>query len=298
MTAQRKILTRKLWTPSAPALLHLVPRETALLLRHRRIWDAINAGDMQAAEAERMSHFAPGFIYAPAGVVVTPGSQTFNSGSGNWTTENYNTLEVELWGGGGSSSGRNPGGSLGTDRAGNSDGSASTCTGLSLSAGRGASGLGWSQPGAGGTASGGDTNTTGTAGISGSNPNPTAQTSATGGNGGASPNGGATCAGSFTNAGTHVAGTIGNAPGGGSGAGCRLFFVSGDGVHAVGGGGGGGGAYCKKTFTAGVTPGAPAFASLVAYVVGAGSTYTNGTQSGVFVNSANGAVGRVRFTWS
>lgn len=297
--AKPSIITRKLWTPKAPGLLRIVPRENALLLRHRKIWDAIRAGDLEYAEAVRAAHFAHGFIY-PGGVAIVPGSQTYNSGSGNFVVEPYNTLEVELYGGGSSGCScqtTNP------FRLASIAGGASTCTGLSLSAGGGAAlvnGISTTtQNGAaGGTASGGDTNTSGNASsqivqsaggvVSGS---VAAAPNAPGPAGGAGGTGITVGAGASQQQNGHS----GTQPGGaGTSDVMSSFSIGGGWVHRWGANGASG-AYCKKTYTHGVTSGYPAWAANVAYAVGAGG---GDPGTGIATAPGLGAAGRVIFTWS
>lgn len=198
-------------------------------------------------------------------IIVTPGSSTFDTGSGNFTVPNYNTLTVELWGGGGS--GESTDGS--TFSFGGS-GSNTTCTTLSMTAQGGA--LGQNAGGGGGPASGG--NTTNTTGNSGGG-------RTTSGTGGGAASGG----GNVSPPGANGAGTAGSTPGGG-GSGARLSSV---------GGGAGGGGYSKSVYTRGVTSGAPAIGASLAYAVGAGAApnIVPGLNNG-----GAGTNGRVKFTWS
>lgn len=167
-------------------------------------------------------------------------SDVYTSGSGNWTSPGHGTVDVELWGGGGGSGCGDGGGggsgggggaylkktitvtpgqtiaySVGAGGAGvaygvgglASSGGTTTADGGTYTANGGAGGASEDFGGsaAGGTASGGDINTTG------SNGGPNAGN--TGGTGGASPNGGASQSGSAST----VAGVNGNPPGGGAG---------------------------------------------------------------------------------
>ena len=247
--------------------------------------------------AEQIESADTGTISAP----VTPGSQTFDTGSGNFEVPNYNTLEIELWGGGGASCTLNATGAIvapGTD-----GGQSSVVIGATtLQANGGTKSTGGIRPnnttigaaGNGGTAANGDTNTTGNNGGQGSNTGQS--TPYTGGSGGASPNGGATRAGltdSDTLAANLVNGQAGNAPGGGAAGGANTTAGN-TGYHIFGGGGGG---YSKKTYIRDVTSGAPDITDLLAYVVAAGGV--GGTDANVSgADGASGAPGRVKFTWS
>lgn len=174
---------------------------------------------------------------------VTPGSQTYSTaGSFNFTVPNFNSLTVEVWGGGGSGAG---GGGTGGN-----NGASSSWNGTVVANG-GTRGLGDFSPGSGGTASGGDTNTTGgNAQING---------------GGNSPNGGLGGPdGVVGNWPTNTNG-LGQAPGGG-GAG-----------HDPGeDGGGGGGGYSRKTYS----PGQLTVGASIGIVVGAGGAQTATTYPG------------------
>lgn len=213
-------------------------------------------------------------------IVVTPGSATYNSGSGNWTVPNYNTLTIELWGGGATA-----GASTGTPVQGNN----STVSTLGLTAGGGRYPTGALNSatggGVGGTASGG--NTTNTNGGTGGGCSPANAGPGYSGTGGSSPNGGSGGAGVYNNSLTSVNGNPGNAPGGGGGGGNSFSPVGGGNYYKRLGGGGG--AYVKHVVTRG-SPGAPTIGALLAYVVAAAVTGNAG--------SGNGAAGRVKFTWS
>lgn len=200
---------------------------------------------------------------------VVPGSTQFTTaGTHSFSIPHFNTLVIEMWGGGGG------GGSVGDNAAVSSGGGASTINSLSLSAGGGARGTrrtttGNALPTEGGVASGGDTNTNGQSGGSGSGTN----------KGGDAPNGGSGGAGTSSGNGGN-----GSAPGGGGG-GARQVTPS-----SMVGSGGGGGAYVKKTYQkSSLTPGV-----ILSIVVGdRGTAGTGGTYTG-----GNGAVGRVKISWS
>lgn len=199
--------------------------------------------------------------------LVVPGSQDYTTaGSYTFTVPAFNTLTVQVWGGGGGAGGRGAGGNAG---------SASSFSGVSGAAGTGGGANmsgGTSIGGAGGTATGGDTNTTGSAGSNTS--------TFAGANGGNSPNGGTGGAGTGTANGN---GSAGNPPGGGGGGG------GGAGAAARGGGGGGGGAYASKTYSAGQF----SVGSQITVSVGAGGT--GGTTG--FGTGGTGGTGRVYIQW-
>lgn len=207
---------------------------------------------------------------------VVPGSTTFDTGSGNFTTPNYNTLTIEVWGAGAS------GGSGGTTVQ-SVAGGASTCTTKGMTANGGArttvnaNGAGG---GVGGTASGG--NTTNTTGGTGGDPSPLNTSAGTSGAGGAGASGGA----GGLAGGSPSTGAAGTAPGGG-GAGSNNSAGGGTFQKFAGGGGAG---YSKSVYTFGVTSGFPTVAQLLAYSVGAGPAAN--------ASGGAGANGRVRFTWT
>lgn len=203
------------------------------------------------------------------------GSQTYSTpGTYSFTVPSYATLTVQVWGGGGGGGAQNsPYSSIG------SDGGQSSFAGTVIANGGGAGAVvetGGSTPspgGAGGTASGGTINTTGSNGVSTSG-----VWSGPGGAGGSSPNGGTGGAGGAT--GGSSPGSDGGAPGGGGG-GASAFMP---------GSGGGGGGYSSITYTTGqLTVGGG-----ISIVVGAGGsgspnpTYAAGT----------GASGQVSITYT
>lgn len=201
-------------------------------------------------------------------VTVTPGSSTYTSGF-TFVAPVFNTLVVEGWGGGGgagiNSSGSGTGGttsisSLGLTAHGGGAGEAAAVN-------RYDDGTSTSYPGAsGGTASGGDVNTTGGAGGTYSSDDSTG--TITGSiKGGSSPNGGAGGVNS-TN--------WGSAPGGGGAADTSL------GSSACGAGG-----YFKKTYTANSIP----YGTSIPGSVGAAGTAST-------TNTSKGATGQAKFTWS
>lgn len=201
--------------------------------------------------------------YRP-GVAVTPGSSTFDTGAGNFTVPTYNTLTVEIWGGGASGTGD-------VSTLGNAGGTTS-CSTLSMTAGGGNPGASSAAGGTGGAASGGTT--TNTAGNTGGNSGSVASS----GSGAGAPNGGATA--TTPTGGTKTSGTTGTVPGGGgSGANIGGTIVS----------GGGSGSYSRSDYSAG----AIAVGALLAYSVGAA-----GTAPVITLKGGDGATGRVKFTWS
>jgi len=214
---------------------------------------------------------------------VVPAVTTFNSGSGTFDVPCYNTLIVEVWGGGASGATRTA--SAVCTASGNNtgdNGSASSVSTLSLTANGGSGSVATSTGGTGGTASGGDVNTTGG---NGGNYNNAGSPSGVGGN---SPNGGngGASVGPAPN-GNFVNGLAGNAPGGGGSGGARRD----DGLAInCGASGGGAGGYTKKTFTFGAG-GAPLVGDDLSYSVGAGAAERCST----FGCSGAGANGRVRF---
>lgn len=224
---------------------------------------------------------APGF---------TPGNQTFTT-SGTFTIPTGTTnLQIEMWGGGGSGgsgqlTGAYPQGSN------NTSGSASSCNGLTANGGTKAN---QTPGGAGGSASGGTTNTTGGSGTSpntGVNCSSDKSTFYVAGTGGNSPNGGTQTA---PTCGTSS--QAGPAPGAG-GNGATGYAVSG--FSSPSGGGGGAGGYSTKTFTG--------LSGSLAYTVGTAGQPGflipgPGGKSGIAgygaLNGGAGGSGAIKFTWS
>lgn len=242
----------------------------------------------------------PSPIAPPAGVEA--GSQTFDgpSASGNFPVPLYNTLTIEVWGpGGGSGALTTSTTAVASTNGTNPGDSTAAIGGSNLLATGGKTGLNqthspvFSPPASvGGIPSGGDTNANGENGGAGIDAR--AGYSSAEGAGGFSPNGGAHQ--TVSNPGTNgnQSSAAGNAPGGGAKSGLQDL----SGVQYVAAGGAGG-AYVAKTFTFGVTFGAPAPGSLIPWAIGAngtGGTITGG--SGTNRNGANGAAGRVKFTWA
>lgn len=242
---------------------------------------------------------------------VSGGSETHDgpSTSGNFAVPLYNTLIIEGWGsGGGSGIGVNCTSAQTAGQTAATDG-ADTVVNYSgvLIAYGGKAGQNVTSDSSsavlgvrvvGGIAAGGDVNSQGE---SGGAPQRNGAYGAPNGYGGSSPNGGAvrTITGIAEPAGANVvdAGDAGNAPGGGaSGAACTMQID--DANRNVGGGGSGAG-YFKITFTIG-EPGAPLPGDLVNWVIGAngvgGGFTTLGAGNGA--RGADGAAGRVKFTWS
>lgn len=221
----------------------------------------------------RGSHMIPAQLDITYGkfAAVVPGSTTFDSGSGTYTVPNYDTLTIEVWGGGA------PGGTTITPD-GNGSGVAGTI--LANGGGRPTSNANGGTGGPGGTASGG--NTTNTTGSAGTGASPTNFGAGTSGAGGAGANGGA--GGAAKGTGTNPNnGNPGTAPGGGGGG---QNFQGDGGLFSKYPGGGGGG-YAKSVYVRGVTSGAPLIGSGLSYSVGAVSSAAN---------QGDGAAGRVKFT--
>jgi alpha-tubulin suppressor-like RCC1 family protein len=230
----------------------------------------------------------PGFISNASPVI--PGSITLSTpGTYEFVVPNYNSLEVELWGGGGGSA------SLGPDAKHGASGGAATWDGGSSNGKPQANGGQGGRRGvevndlgsdsSGGTAVNGDINSSGGNGKKGA--------ASKAGNSGGSPNGGA----GRTGRSTVGSGSNGNAPGGGgTGPRCITWYGSWVGGTTLGYPAGAGGAYCKKTYA----PGAYSVGQVVVVVVpsgGAGINYkpnmSNTTYSG-----GDGANGRVKITWN
>lgn len=257
-----------LCTNTAGAVNRLIAYKTA-------DWSAVIPDDQFAATSPTgIASSLETFDYAPP---VEPTVTDYNSGSGTHEVTAYNTLTIELWGGGAGAGSYN--------FAGNTIAGDTTVSTYGLTAGRGKAlndPAGVASTASGGTASGGNTtNTNGQNGGAGNN--------TTSGKGGDSPNGGAGGAALAVPAGSgvHLTGNNGNAPGGGGGGSAyRNGALPGSQY------GGGGGAYVKHVFNAG-DPGAPAIGGLVAYAVGAAGV---GSSNGTVGTCGSGAPGRVRFT--
>jgi len=228
--------------------------------------------------------------------VVTAGSFTDDTpGTRSYTVPAYNTMVIEVWGGGSGTGTTIAPGTSGTYVQ-CVDATATAIPALSLSAG------GATSPssvfydatgGVGGTASGGDVNVNGENGETGSGS--AAPITAIGGKGGDSPNGGTggaarteTTTGSFS-----YAGNPGNAPGGGGGSPRQTANIGG--FKAFWGGSGGGGAYVKKTFNWN-DPGAPGTGDILSYTVGAKGTGGRRTASPLTIAGTDGADGRLKIT--
>lgn len=210
-----------------------------------------------------------------------PGSQSFTTaGAHNFQVPNFeNELTITLWGGGGA------GGSVASTTSSDS-GEASTVASLSLSANGGGGGEpnGWSggtspiPGGAGGTATGGDINATGSVGNQGRF---SGSSSSQNGAGGAAASPGGGNGGSPITSSSFQNGNVGTAPGGGGSGGGRTG-------NPIGSGGGGGGR-CQKTFQKGqIVPG-----TILALIVGSGGVAPSASGTG-----GPGAVGRINISWS
>jgi hypothetical protein len=208
------------------------------------------------------------------------GSQTYNSGTNNFTVPLYrNSMTINIWGGGGAGGiyDRN-----GPYAAGGAETRVYFPNGNQMYASGGGGGQGaatdasggvrYGAGGGGGGAGGGTTNIGGAAGGSGDN-----------GYGGSSPNGGTT-AGVTPYAAYNTTGTAGKSPGGG-GSGFNFYAVRGSGAfdfYASSGGGGGGG-FSQYVFSAGTFSG-----QVMTIVVGAGGSSS----------TSSGAGGRCTITWT
>lgn len=210
-----------------------------------------------------------GGVWKKFHIGVTPGSFTYSTaGEYNFTVPQFNVMEVEIWGGGGSGSSYSGQNSISGGWGGHSyfnNWEFYVTGGQSPSS---------ASPAPGGTATGGDVNTNGNPGgigtISGLNP-------ATHVFGGSAPNGGA--GGAYNPA--YGTANAGQAPGGG-GSGAHWY----PNYYTAGGGSG---AYAKKTYWPGmITPGGTALIE-----VGYGGSSTPGSPA-----TAPGAPGRVKITWS
>jgi hypothetical protein len=198
---------------------------------------------------------------------VAPGSQTYATpGSFTFSVPSYNTITIEVWGGGGGGSFYN----LGTQaNGGNGNTSTAVIAQGTLTSTGGQGGLLWNGPSSvGGTGSGPVGSTTASGGTSAQ-----AQPYPTGGAGGG-PGGGA---GGYylTNGGR------GGTPGGG-GAGYSTLSPSGNFRSASGGGGGG---YVSYTTTEYI-------GATISLTVAAGGDGASG------VPDADGGPGTVKITWS
>jgi MSHA biogenesis protein MshQ len=198
-------------------------------------------------------------------IIIEPGSQNFTTvGTTSFSVPNYNTLTIELWGGGASGGG-------GFNFPDGQPGGSSSISQISLTAGGGGAGRSRNNGaagGAGGVASGGnDTNWNGEAG---NRAKPNIWTGGRDGrrlNLGLEPN--------------YTGDPFGTVDGGGG----RGGYGNGE------GGGGGGGAYVKSVYTAGaVAPG-----TSLTVVVGGGGIGRFDSASG---EGGAGARGRVLISWT
>jgi len=217
---------------------------------------------------------------------ATTGTTTVDTvGSGTFTIPLYrNTLQIEIWGGGGGGGSGNHDGTFN-----GSSGTSSSVLGVTVNGGTGGTGGNRNGTqsgggGAGGTASGTVANasvltkTTGNAG-GGGNAGGNA-----GGAGGSAPNGG-----TGGSAGSNSVGGTGGAPGAGGGGGGYSDHQSKN-PNQAGGGGGGSGAYANIYYS---SYGAISSGTVVNYTVGAAGTGAPQDQAG-----GNGASGRIKFTWT
>lgn len=210
---------------------------------------------------------------------VVPGSNTYTTaGTYSFQVPLFNTMTVELWGGGGGGGGYgDPGsgsyasgayfGATGGQTYFNASTYANGGVGGQNAGTSGAGGLAFGAGGAGGTAAGLTTATTGNTGGSG----PSSSTGA------GAPNGGGDATANSQN---------GTNPGGG---GAGYFYSTGGKFPAVTGGAGSGG-YAKSIFTPiTLTPG-----TVLSLVVGAGGLALTGCAQ----NGGNGYAGKMIVTWS
>lgn len=209
---------------------------------------------------------------------VTPGSNTYTTaGTYSFTVPPFNTMTVELWGGGGG------GGGYGDPGAGSyASGAYFGATGVQtyFNASTYANGGGGGQNA--GTSNGGGV----AFGAGGTGGSAAGLTVATAGNSGGSGPASSTGAGAPNGGGsTSVNSQNGTAPGGG---GAGYFYSTGGKFPAVTGGGGSGG-YAKSIFTPStLTPG-----QTLSLVVGAGGLALTGCAQ----NGGNGADGKMIVTW-
>jgi uncharacterized protein (TIGR02217 family) len=238
------------------------------------------------------------------GVIPSIDNSADACGADSYLVPEYNTLVIELWGAGAGGFGALTLGTAAPATAGTAGGTTQIAS-LSLVAGGGqpSSGPYGLNGGLGGTPTGGDVNTPGEAGASGtlfvyngSAGGPAGLNIGTGpsGRGGASPNGGLG-GGPVSVAATTGAVLDGNdgvyPGGGGSGAAMGTPIQQGGTVFGVGVSGGGGGSYVKKTYVKGVTAGYPVPGATLTLAIGC-----KGIGGNSFADGGDGANGRIRFT--
>lgn len=218
-------------------------------------------------------------LIVQAASAVTPSVTTFDTGSGNFTVPAYNTMVIEIWGAGAPGGQSSP---QGKQWASTTASIASIGLSMVSQGGWSPAGSGTGAGGVGGTASGGDVNTTGNTGGSGV---ANAGVVPAGGKGADAPNGGTGGAGGIAAGTTNVLnpGQPGTVPGAGGGGFSQYQSGLGRGNAAAGGGSS---AYCKKTLTFGVN--GPSVGDTIAYAVAALSAGLTG--------QGNGAGGRVKIT--
>lgn len=225
------------------------------------------------------------FIDVPA---VVPGSSTKNSGSGTFTVPLFNSLTVEVWGGG-ACAGRYL--FDGVSFSAGFDGGDSSVSTLSLFAGGGKGSSDGKAAPSGGSASGGSTNTGGQAGGLGKLATTNPYSAANGGNsgGGAAGGTGGTIELPFFLPSYDITakGNAGGSPG--AGAGGNAYWDYTHSTKAISASGAGGG-YCKRIYLA--SAGVVRYGDVLSYTVGAGAS----PEQPVYGN--DGASGRVKFTWS
>lgn len=232
------------------------------------------------------AQIGPGVSMVPLpirGSSVTPGTMTCTIGSScatSFVVPPYNTLQIEIYGGGASAVSVNPGVTFSNGNAGGTSSIASPS--LSVLGGTPSVGAAYNAGGAGAVApTGFDVNTAGNPGLNG-----TTSPTGFGGNGPAPLN--AAGGNPGTTAGAGCPGVAGLAPGAGGGGPWN------NGGATQNGGGAGSGAYGKKTYTFGVTAGFPAVGATLALTIGPGGALSvTGPCFG-----GRGADGRMIFTWS
>lgn len=223
------------------------------------------------------------FSVSIGGFVVTPGSMTYTA-SGSFPVPVYNTITIQIWGGGASGS---------TSTVGY-DGNSTTVPAFNLVAGGGhkstTTGANIGPGGVGGTATGG--NLANIPGNAGGVPSPLGtQAAGYSGKGGDAPYGGvggAAVYNSSSTLGTTVAGNPGQAPGGGGSGSAVTVYCGGGGPCISKAPGGGSGGYVKHIINV-TDPGAPAFGSAIGFTI-SGATATPTGSSGY------GARGQATFT--
>jgi hypothetical protein len=206
----------------------------------------------------------------------TSGSQVYTSGSGSFTIPPYATSIVfQLWGAGSGGFGINTSVTYPPASGGGNTTVTIPSLSVTITAGGALAGDTVIQHGVGGTASGGDTNTSGSNGTTGGKGGNAANPSSPNPNG----TGGAVVSGNSN-------GNPGNTYGGGGGGASNVYSG-----NTYDGGGGGGGAFSQKTYTFGsLSPG-----DTINWSVGSGGP--GGAGSGGYTGGV-GANGGIVISWS